>query len=324
MWTDDATAMASAVVAWSSWAIGGSAGWPAPRPQPHAGARSRLPAGGRRRRPVRHDPARRLLRRGRRTRDPRSLAPARAPTAIVFDNDLMAIAGLSALAELGIAVPHEVSLLAWDDSALCDHHPPEAVRPEPRRDGVRRPCRPPAVRPARGGGARGPPRLHPAPGGAPEHGAGAALTSGGRSGRAGRCGVGSPSSSRARNTPAAVATGKTTTATNGTESSRKHGTPSPRLASGGAAGSRRRPSVSTPRVRAGADQLGDQHPAAEQRPTTAAGWPTTGTKPRRRAPAPRPPRREQADRLPDRPRQRPAQRFLEAGGAPGTPGRPPR
>jgi DNA-binding LacI/PurR family transcriptional regulator len=41
------------------------------------------------------------------------------PTAIVYDNDLMAIAGLSALSELGIAVPHEVSLLAWDDSALC-------------------------------------------------------------------------------------------------------------------------------------------------------------------------------------------------------------
>ena len=41
------------------------------------------------------------------------------PTAIVFDNDLMAIAGLSALSELGVSVPHEVSLLAWDDSALC-------------------------------------------------------------------------------------------------------------------------------------------------------------------------------------------------------------
>jgi DNA-binding LacI/PurR family transcriptional regulator len=31
----------------------------------------------------------------------------------------MAIAGLSALTELGVAVPHDVSLLAWDDSALC-------------------------------------------------------------------------------------------------------------------------------------------------------------------------------------------------------------
>ncbi|HYI54531.1 MAG TPA: LacI family DNA-binding transcriptional regulator [Microlunatus sp.] len=41
------------------------------------------------------------------------------PTAIVFDNDLMAIAGLSALSELGVSVPHDVSLLAWDDSALC-------------------------------------------------------------------------------------------------------------------------------------------------------------------------------------------------------------
>ncbi len=41
------------------------------------------------------------------------------PTAIVYDNDLMAIAGFSALAELGISVPREVSLLAWDDSALC-------------------------------------------------------------------------------------------------------------------------------------------------------------------------------------------------------------
>jgi DNA-binding LacI/PurR family transcriptional regulator len=44
---------------------------------------------------------------------------AEPPTAIVFDNDLMAIAGLSALTELGVSVPQEVSLLAWDDSALC-------------------------------------------------------------------------------------------------------------------------------------------------------------------------------------------------------------
>lgn len=42
-----------------------------------------------------------------------------APTVILFDNDLMAVAALSALSELGIAVPGQVSLLAWDDSALC-------------------------------------------------------------------------------------------------------------------------------------------------------------------------------------------------------------
>lgn len=41
------------------------------------------------------------------------------PTAIIYDNDLMAIAGLSAFAELGIGVPDQVSVLAWDDSDLC-------------------------------------------------------------------------------------------------------------------------------------------------------------------------------------------------------------
>ncbi|SDT21275.1 DNA-binding transcriptional regulator, LacI/PurR family [Friedmanniella luteola] len=43
-----------------------------------------------------------------------------APTAIMFDNDLMAVSALSALAELGVAVPDGVSILAWDDSALCE------------------------------------------------------------------------------------------------------------------------------------------------------------------------------------------------------------
>lgn len=47
------------------------------------------------------------------------------PTAIVFDNDLMAVSGLSTCLELGVAVPDEVSLLAWDDSPLCQiTHPP--------------------------------------------------------------------------------------------------------------------------------------------------------------------------------------------------------
>lgn len=41
------------------------------------------------------------------------------PTAIIFDNDIMAVAGLSTCLELGVAVPDEVSLLAWDDSSLC-------------------------------------------------------------------------------------------------------------------------------------------------------------------------------------------------------------
>ncbi|MER5260359.1 MULTISPECIES: LacI family DNA-binding transcriptional regulator [unclassified Streptomyces] len=46
------------------------------------------------------------------------LRPER-PTAIVYDNDLMAVAGLGVAAEMGIAVPDDLSLLAWDDSQLC-------------------------------------------------------------------------------------------------------------------------------------------------------------------------------------------------------------
>ncbi|MCL8014192.1 LacI family DNA-binding transcriptional regulator [Streptomyces sp. AS02] len=52
----------------------------------------------------------------------RSLLTASAPdrpTAIVYDNDIMAVAGLSVAAEMGLSVPGDVSLLAWDDSQLC-------------------------------------------------------------------------------------------------------------------------------------------------------------------------------------------------------------
>jgi DNA-binding LacI/PurR family transcriptional regulator len=52
----------------------------------------------------------------------RSLLTASAPdrpTAIVYDNDIMAVAGLSVAAEMGLRVPEDVSLLAWDDSQLC-------------------------------------------------------------------------------------------------------------------------------------------------------------------------------------------------------------
>ncbi|PRY36254.1 LacI family transcriptional regulator [Umezawaea tangerina] len=47
------------------------------------------------------------------------------PTAIVYDNDVMAVAGAGVAAELGVAVPGGVSLVAWDDSPLCRLiHPP--------------------------------------------------------------------------------------------------------------------------------------------------------------------------------------------------------
>ncbi len=41
------------------------------------------------------------------------------PTAIIYDNDVMAVAGLDAAAERGVVVPDDLSMLAWDDSTRC-------------------------------------------------------------------------------------------------------------------------------------------------------------------------------------------------------------
>jgi DNA-binding LacI/PurR family transcriptional regulator len=41
------------------------------------------------------------------------------PTAIIYDNDLMAVAGLSVVSGLGLRSPKDVTLVAWDDSTLC-------------------------------------------------------------------------------------------------------------------------------------------------------------------------------------------------------------
>jgi DNA-binding LacI/PurR family transcriptional regulator len=42
------------------------------------------------------------------------------PTAILYDNDVMAVAALSAAQRAGLAVPGDLSILAWGDSALCE------------------------------------------------------------------------------------------------------------------------------------------------------------------------------------------------------------
>ncbi|QUQ65680.1 transcriptional regulator [Kutzneria sp. CA-103260] len=47
------------------------------------------------------------------------LLAAERPTAIVFDNDIMAVTALGVAAEFGLSVPGDLSLLAWDDSELC-------------------------------------------------------------------------------------------------------------------------------------------------------------------------------------------------------------
>ncbi|MFH9867450.1 LacI family DNA-binding transcriptional regulator [Streptomyces lydicus] len=49
----------------------------------------------------------------------RLLDDARPPTAIIYDNDVMAVAGTAVAAGRGIPVPAALSIVAWDDSALC-------------------------------------------------------------------------------------------------------------------------------------------------------------------------------------------------------------
>jgi DNA-binding LacI/PurR family transcriptional regulator len=46
------------------------------------------------------------------------------PTAVVYDNDIMAVAGLGVAQESGVAVPEELSVASFEDSILC-----EVVRP---------------------------------------------------------------------------------------------------------------------------------------------------------------------------------------------------
>ena len=48
------------------------------------------------------------------------LTGSRPPTAILYDSDVMALAGLAAAQQLGVGVPTDLSIVAWDDSALCE------------------------------------------------------------------------------------------------------------------------------------------------------------------------------------------------------------
>jgi DNA-binding LacI/PurR family transcriptional regulator len=48
------------------------------------------------------------------------LGSAEPPTAILYDSDVMAAAGLGAAQRMGVSVPGGVSIISWDDSALCE------------------------------------------------------------------------------------------------------------------------------------------------------------------------------------------------------------
>jgi DNA-binding LacI/PurR family transcriptional regulator len=61
----------------------------------------------------------------RATRSLLGAAAEQRPTAIVYDNDVMAVAGLAVAQEMGLAVPGDLSIAAFDDSPLCRLvHPP--------------------------------------------------------------------------------------------------------------------------------------------------------------------------------------------------------
>jgi DNA-binding LacI/PurR family transcriptional regulator len=55
----------------------------------------------------------------------RLLSQPERPTAIVFDSGVLAVSGLGAVHQMGLAVPDEVALVGWDDSLICQVvHPP--------------------------------------------------------------------------------------------------------------------------------------------------------------------------------------------------------
>ncbi|GAA4880229.1 MULTISPECIES: LacI family DNA-binding transcriptional regulator [Saccharopolyspora] len=49
----------------------------------------------------------------------RLLAARPRPTAVIYDNDVMAVAAVAHADELGVRIPAELSVLAWEDSMLC-------------------------------------------------------------------------------------------------------------------------------------------------------------------------------------------------------------
>ena len=57
--------------------------------------------------------------RERRRRDPPAALRPEPPTAIAYDSDVLAVTGLGVVQEMGFSVPGDVSIVAWDDSLLC-------------------------------------------------------------------------------------------------------------------------------------------------------------------------------------------------------------
>ncbi|NMM98179.1 LacI family DNA-binding transcriptional regulator [Bifidobacterium olomucense] len=54
----------------------------------------------------------------------RLLSLSKPPTAIIYDNDVMAVSAVRTAKKLGISVPDQLSIIAWDDSFLCQVNMP--------------------------------------------------------------------------------------------------------------------------------------------------------------------------------------------------------
>lgn len=68
----------------------------------------------------------------------RILAQSDRPTALIYDNDVMAAAALPVAAEFSLSVPHDLSIISWEDSMLCQLATPPitAIRRDVRAFGA--------------------------------------------------------------------------------------------------------------------------------------------------------------------------------------------
>ena len=65
------------------------------------------------------------------------LSAVQRPTAIVYSNDLMAIAGMSTAFDGGLRIPDDLSIIGWDDITVAQYlHPAlSTVTQHPFEDG---------------------------------------------------------------------------------------------------------------------------------------------------------------------------------------------
>ncbi len=65
------------------------------------------------------------------------------PSAIIYDSDILAVAGLGVAHEMGLRVPNDLSIIAWDDSTFCQvvHPPLTAINRDIMAYGVTASCK---------------------------------------------------------------------------------------------------------------------------------------------------------------------------------------